>query len=233
LADNPSAADPGRQSRTDRTNDAARGTTAWRRAAAAVGVVALLVVAGFLLLGGDVPLIDDDDPGEFGFELKRVRASSTSRTPPTELEDVAQEAGGEVKETMDELYFQAFVDPSSWGDYGAAFELFDEEAAARAEADTEVLTLGSTAGDVYRSVEPQVGTLSVVILTDPKDAPVEAVVKVLFRADARLKDGSSTILTSSGAYFLRWVDGEWRIFAYRLDRNEQAGEEPSPTEEAS
>jgi hypothetical protein len=231
LADEPSAADPGRQSRTD---DASRGATTWWRAAAAVGVVALIVVAGFFLLGGNVPLIDgDDDPGEFGFDLKRVRASSTSRTLPAELGDVAEEAGGQVKETMDELYFRAFIDASSWGDYGAVFELYDEEAATRAEADTEVLTLGSTADDVYRTVEPTVGTLSVVILTDPTDAPVEAVARVLFRADARLKDGSSTVLTSSGAFFLRRVDGEWRIFAYRLDRNEEAAPGPSPTEEAS
>lgn len=206
----------------------------WPRVAAAAGVVALIVVAGFFLLGGDVPLIDgDDDQGEFGFELKRVRASSTSRTPPAELGDVAQEAGAEVKETMDELYLQAFVDEGSWGDYRAAFDLFEEEAASKAEADTEVLTLGSTADDDYQALEPQVGTLSVVVLTDPKDAPVEAVARVLFRADARLKDGSSTMITSSGAFFLRRDGGEWRIFAYRLDRNEEAAGGTSPTEEAS
>ena len=62
---------------------------------------------------------------------------------------MAQEAGAGVKETMDELYFRAFVDQGSWGDYEAAFELFEGGAAASAESDTEVLTLGSTANDDF------------------------------------------------------------------------------------
>ncbi len=194
-------------------------------------MVALLAIGGFVLLGGDVPLIDDgqDAPGEFSFQMKGVRSSTTSRTPPAELRDTIREAGTGVKATMDELYLRAFVDSDSWGDYEAAYALFDGPAAARAEADAEVLTLGADANEVYDALTPTIKTLSITILTDPKDAPATATALVRFQADARGQDGASTQVLSSGAFFLRPVEGEWKIFAYRVDRDDQAAGEPSPT----
>jgi hypothetical protein len=235
LSDEPSAVEPEQQSRAGRSEDAARRrATAWRRAAAALGVVALLVVAGSLLLGGDGSLIDGNHagPGEFSFELKKVRVVPITRTPPADLQDEAEEAGVGVKATMDELYFRAFVDTGSWSDYTAAFDLFEEQAAARAEADTDVLTLGSTANEDYETLEPRPGALRIVVLADRKDAPVRAVAEVEFKADADLKDGTSTVLTSSGSFFLRREGEKWLIFAYRVDRDEQPSHTPSPTEEA-
>jgi hypothetical protein len=194
-------------------------------------VVAALAIAGFLLLGGDVPLIPTgpESPGAFSFDLGNVQASPITDTPPSELKDVAREAGSGIKETMDELYFRAFVDGSSWGDYGAAFELFDGRAATRAEADAEVLTLGPTANDIYGSLSSPSGSLTIAVLTDRKDAPVTAVAEVQFLANAQRKDGTSTEVSSVGSYFLREVDGAWRIFAYRVDRDDRAIEEPTPT----
>jgi hypothetical protein len=212
------------------------GDTARRRAAArwriaiAVAVVALLAIGGFLLFGGDVPLIDEPSgPGEFSFDLGNVQASPITDTPPPQLKDIAREAGASIKETMDELYFRAFLDSSSWGDYAAAFELFEGEAAASAEVDTEVLTLGPTANDDFEAMASPSGTLTIAVLTDKKDVPVTAVADVQFLADAQRKDGTSTEISSSGSFFLRQVDGAWRIFAYRVDRDDQAAGEPSPT----
>jgi hypothetical protein len=236
LADQPSAGEPGRQSRTDRGDDRARRATAWRRGAAVAGVVALAAVAAFLLLGGDVPGIDGEraGPGEFSFVLKKVKAAPTSNTPPADLQDEAELAGADVKATMDELYFFAYVDSDSWGDYGSAYDLFDDTASTRAEKDTDVLTLGSTANELYRAVTPRPATIRIVVLTDRKDAPASAVAQVFFRADADLKDGSSSVLTSSGSFFLRKAEGGWRIYAYRVDRDEQPAERPSPSaDEAS
>jgi hypothetical protein len=195
-----------------------------------VVVVAILAIGGFLLLAGDVPLIDDGTagPGEFGFDLKGVRASATSRTPPSELRDTVREAGTGVKATMDALYFRAFVDPGSWGDYGSVYELFDGRAADRAEEDAEVLTLGPDAGDVYDALSPTTGTLSIAVLTDLKDAPSTAIAEVRFVADAERKDGMSTRISSTGSFFLRPVDGTWRVFAYRVDRDDEAAT-PIPT----
>jgi hypothetical protein len=194
-------------------------------------VVALLAIGGFLLFGGNVPLIDDGSgaPGEFGFELLSVQASATSHTQPSQLRDTVQEAGAGVKATMDELYFRAFVDTGSWGDYRAAYELFDGQAAARAEADAEVLTLGLTANDEYEALSPTTRTLSIAVLTDLKDVPATAIAEVRFSADAQRMDGTSTQISSNGSFFLRRVDGAWRIFAYRVDRGDRAVAEPSPT----
>lgn len=193
-------------------------------------MVALLAVGSFLFFGGDVSLIDEPSgPGEFSFALGNVQASPITDTPPPQLKDIAREAGASIKETMDELYFRAFVDSSSWGDYAAAFELFEGEAAASAELDTEVLTLGPTANDDFEAMASPSGTLTIAVLTDKKDVPVTAVAEVQFLADAQRKDGTSTEISSSGSFFLRQVDGAWRIFAYRVDRADQAAEEPSPT----
>lgn len=193
----------------------------------------LVVVAGFLLLGGDVPLIGDSDHGASGysFDLNRVKASPISDTKAADLQDVAEDAGADVKATMDELYFQAFVDEGAWGDYGALYELFEGKAATNAERDTDALTLGATADEVYRSIEPTVGTLTVTVLTDGRDRPATAIAEVDFRAEAQRRDGSSTTVSSAGSFFLRPVDGEWRVFAYRLTRDEEPAETTSPTEE--
>jgi hypothetical protein len=231
LTETPPAADTARRSRTSRGDDAARrGATARRRAAVAIAVVALLVIGGILLLGGDVPGLDGgpDGSGDFSFDLGNVQASPISDTPPSELRETAREAGTDIKETMDELYFRAFVDTSSWGDYEAAFELFDGRAATRAGSDVEVLTLGPTANEVFESLNTTTKTLAISVLTDRKDVPVTAIAEVEFLANAERSDGTSTQIVSVGSFFLREVDGSWRIFAYRVDRDDVVAS-PSPT----
>jgi hypothetical protein len=194
-------------------------------------VVAVGVVA-WILLSGEVPLISEgpSGPTSFAFEMAGdVHVSPTSDTPPAQLGDVAGEAGDGVKETMDELYFRAFVDQDSWGDYAEAFALFDGPAAARAEADTEVLTLGPAAGDGFEVVNPTSGTLTISVLTNGKDAPVTAVAEVEFLAEATRTDGGITEISSAGSFYLRQVDGTWRIFAYDVDRDDTAAAAASPT----
>jgi hypothetical protein len=130
---------------------------------------------------------------------------------------------------MDELYFRAFVDQGSWGDYGAVFELFEGQAATRAGSEEDVLTLGPTANDDFESLEHTSGTLTILVLTDADDAPVSAVANVRFLADAKGKNGSSTQIVSVGSYFLRQVDGDWRIFAYLVDRDDVDAASTSPS----
>jgi hypothetical protein len=232
LTDQRPAADPERRSRTTRAADSARRRTiARRRIAVGVGGVAVVAIAAFLLTRGDGPLLGGDDgPGGFSFELGKVQATPITRTPPPELHDTALEAGTGVKETLDELYLRAFVDEGAWGDYGAAFELFEGSAAARAESDQEVLTLGSTAADSFDSIEAPAGTLTISVLTDRQDAPVSAVATVAFEATAQAAGGgTSTQVVSTGTFFLREVDGAWRIFAYDVDRDDVETSGPSPT----
>ena len=189
-------------------------------------------MAAILLSGGDVPLIDDgpDGPSGFSFQLGKVQATPLSRTSRSELNDVAQEAGAGVKETMDELYFRAFVDEGSWGDYEAAFELFESGAAERAGSDADVLTLGTTANDDFEALDEASGTLTVSVLTDAKDAPVSAVAQVEFEATVEAQGGGpATQVVSVGSFFLREVDGAWRIFAYQVDREDVEAAAPSPS----
>jgi hypothetical protein len=197
----------------------------------AVGLVAVLGVGGYLLLGGDVPGVPagPEGPSGFGFDLGNVHASPITNTPPSQLRETAREAGTGIKDTMDELYFRAFVDADSWGDYEAVFELFDGATAARAEADVEVLTLGAAANERFERLRTPGGTLTIAVLTDAKDAPVTAVAEVRFQANAEGSDGTATEISSVGAFFLREVDGAWRIFAYRVDRDDRAVEAASPT----
>ena len=194
-------------------------------------MVAVLVIGGFLLFGGKTPLTDNgpSGPGAFSFHLGNVQAAPITDTPPPELKDTAREAGTGIKETMDELYFRAFVDTDSWGDYGAAFDLFDGAAKTRAEADIDVLTLGSTAKDDVEALKTPSGSLTISVLTDKKDAPFTAVAEVQFLADAEQKDHTTIQISSIGSFFLRQVDGAWRIYAYRVDRDDQAAEAPSPS----
>jgi hypothetical protein len=195
-----------------------------------VAVVAALVVGVILVTGGNVPLISDGPrgPSSFSFDLAgNVRVSPTSDTPPAQLADVARDAGDGVKATMDELFFRAFLDTDSWGDYADAFSLFDGRAAASAERDVDVLTLGPTAGDRFEAVEPTSSTVRITVLTNGQDAPVSAVAEVEFVADATGTDGSTTEVASAGSFYLRQVDGNWRIYAYRVDRDDSTTAAPS------
>jgi hypothetical protein len=197
-----------------------------------VGVVALAVIAWVLLRGGDVPLIGEGPSGPTSFEFDltgNVKVSAMSDKPPAQLGDVGQQAGDAVKQTMDELFFLAFVDQGSWGDYADVFALFDARAAARAEADTDVLTLGPAAGDEFEDVNPTSATLRISVLTDGKDAPVSAVARVEFLAEAMRTDGGTSEISSTGSFYLHPVNGTWRIFAYDVNRNDTATAAPSPT----
>jgi hypothetical protein len=192
----------------------------------------VVAIAAILLSGGEVPLIDGGPDGAngFSFQLGKVQATTISRTPRSELNDVARQAGVDVKETMDELYFRAFVDQGSWGDYEAAFELFEGRAAASAGSDAEVLTLGSTASDDFEAIDEASGTLTVSVLTDAKDAPVSAVAQVEFEATAEAQGGGPSMqVVSVGSFFLREVNGAWRIFAYEVDREDVEAVATSPS----
>jgi hypothetical protein len=236
LDDEPAAA-PERRSRTERgADDVARRRTMWKRIAVGVAVLALAAVAAFLLLGDGGSLLpggEDEGPAGFSFELGRVRAAPISERSPSDLQDEADEAADAVKATMDELYFAAYVDRDAWGSYDDAFSLFLGAAADGAREDVDVLTLGSDAPEEYDSLVEPAGTLQVVVLTDDDDVAIGAVARVRFLAEAERTAGGSARITSRGAFFLRPGQEGWRIYAYRIDRNEQDAASPSPTEGAT
>ena len=196
-------------------------------------MLAIVVVAGVLLFRDGGSLFPNGDDASFSFELRRVKAATLTDRAPAELQDEAEEAGAQVKETIDALYSAAFVDRSAWGSYEDAFALFDGSAAERAQADADVITLGSAAPEEYRAITAPAGTVTIVVLTDRRDAPVSAIARVDFHADAELDAGGATRITSRGAYFLRPTGDGWRIFAYSIDRDDELTASTSPTETAS
>lgn len=206
------------------------------RVAGGVGVLALVVVAGLLLLnkGGSGPPTDGTEgPTSFSFALKGAKASPITDRKPVDLQAEADEAADAVKATMDRFYFEAYVDRDAWGTYDGAFELVQDPAAGSVEADADVLTLGATAPQDYRSIEAPKGTLNVVVLTNDENVAVTAIARVVFHVETQLTAGGATRITSKGAFFLRPGDEGWSIFAYRVDRDEEEAEpSASPTAEA-
>lgn len=200
----------------------------------AAGVAALVLAAGGYLFfrDGGPGLIggSDGDPAGFRFDASVLPVVTTTGKVDDRTRDRGKEAGRRVAVVLGTLYGTTFVDDGSWGDYGAAWELFEEAAAERAEADVEILTLGAEAGGLYETLTPETATLTVSVLTDRQNQPTSAVAVVDFVARATLSEGGATTVASEGSYFLRQADGIWRIYAYRVTRDEQAAlSPPSPS----
>jgi hypothetical protein len=197
--------------------------------------VAALVI--FVLQGGDVPIVggDDEPVPAFDFTVKRSVAVATSPDADvTALTPEAEAVGTEITPTLDDLYTNAFIDPSNWedGDYEEVFAAFAPDAATAAEQNVDTLTLGSTAGDDYVSVDPGKGFLTYEVLFDRHGNPDTAVVAVRFTALGELTDGTFVEIVSDGQYFLRDIDG-WQITAFDVTRRDTETEPPSPSASTS
>lgn len=196
-------------------------------------IAAALGAGGYLLLSGDdVPFIGPNIPATtFAFETVTVETTTIGERNDTSRTK-ARGAARRIEFVMNSLYTFAFVDDSQWGDYGDAWGLFEDTAAGRAETDVEILTLGAEADGIYDTLEPHDSTLVINVLTDDRGRPVSAIADVSFAAGADLGDGTATTVTSEGSYFLQPGGDGWLIYAYSIDRDEQAVS-PSPSAEAS
>lgn len=189
-------------------------------------VLVLGVVAFLVLRGGDGGGIlgggPDDTIPEFEFTVARTTPISVKTEDPTELTASAEQAAAEVEGTMTELYTEAFLDPANWreGSYDEVWPLFDEAAAAAAQGDVEILTIGATAGDGFDTIQPARNRLRVTVLLDADGNPVTAVAVVRFTATAEGKDGGKTAIVSAGQYFLEDAADGWRIVSYSVDRDD-------------
>jgi hypothetical protein len=203
-------------------NRVQRGESKKRRLPLALLIVPIVLVgigvAIFLMLGD-------------GFIVKGASAVATApdadeATLASAAEDVAQE----ITPTIDDLFTNGYLDPSNWrdGDYEEVFASFAPDAVATAEESVETLTLGTTAGDVFATVDPGKSKLSYQVLFDPDGAVETAVVTVVFRATAERKDGTYLAIVSEGEFFLRQIDG-WTITAFDVKRDDHETQPPSPS----
>jgi hypothetical protein len=219
-------------------NRVQRGASKKRRAPLALLIVPIALVAiGVAILlalrGGAVPIIGggDESAPPFDFIVKPATAVPTAPdADAASLSAVAAEVAQEITPTLDDLYTDAFLDPSNWrhDDYEEVFATFATDAVATAEQSVETLTLGATAGDVFQTVDPGKSTLRYQVLFDPEGAPETAVVTVIFRATAERKDGTYLAIVSEGEFFLRQIDG-WKITAFDVTRDDHETQPPSPS----
>jgi hypothetical protein len=227
-------------------NRAQRGANKKRRLPLAWLIVPVVLVAiGVAILlalrGGGGPIIGGGDEPAPPFEFIVKPASAIPTAPDADeasLSASAAEVAQEITPIIDDLYTNAYLDPSNWrhDDYEEVFTAFASDAAATAEQSVETLTLGATAGDVFDTVDPGKSKLTYQVLFDPDGAPESAVVSVIFRATAERKNGTFLGIVSEGEFFLRQVDGQgegWTITAFDVTRDDHEKEPPSPSASAS
>ena len=207
---------------------------------AAVVLVAA-VVGGVLLFGSDDgPTTNPSGGGthvapeapDLTFRVDKVVAIPvTPAQTPKELADAAKAAGDSAVGVIDTIYTEAFLDPSSWngGDYGDAWTQFTDDAATRAEAEADVLTAGSGAGDLYTTIEPEQARLQPRVLMDGAGKAVSVEAVVTFWAKGIHDDGSFTLFKSTGHYFLRHDGSDWKVVAFDVHRDDSEEPAPSPT----
>ena len=202
----------------------------------AIGVAILLALRG----GGGAIIGGGDEPAPpFDFIVKPATAIPTAPdADEAALSASAAEVAQEITSMIDDLYTNAYLDPSNWrhDDYEEVFTAFAPDAAATAEQSVETLTLGATAGDVFDTVDPGKSKLTYQVLFDPDGAPESAVVSVIFRATAERKNGTFLAIVSEGEFFLRQIDGQgegWTITAFDVTRDDHEKEPPSPSASVS
>ncbi len=205
----------------------------------AAGVVLILVLGG----GGKGGILgpitgggEDDTVPPFDFRLSKTTVVATVEGADEEaLRSGAATVADEITPVLDDLYTNAFLDPTNWreADYEEVFAHFDEEAALPAREAVETLTLGATAGDVYERVTPRRGSLRFSVLFDDEGAPDTVVVEVRFSALGERQDGTFTAIVSTGTWFLK-DQGGWVVTAFDVSRaDHETTPPPSPTPSGS
>ncbi len=188
--------------------------------------------------GGAIPFIGgkEEPVPKFDFKVANPAIEATGEsTDPASLEGPAEKVSKAVVPVMDQLYTSAFLNPNDWkhGDYDSVWELFDEGAVDAAQQQVATLTLGENAGDVFSSVEPDVGKMKARVLFDAEGKPVSAVALVDFRALGANTDGTYTEVVSRGQYFLRDTGDGWKIYSFSVRRADQVAQPPKPAPSAS
>jgi hypothetical protein len=224
--------------RAQQTGD--RSSVARKRVFIGIAAALVVVVGLFLLLGGGdnpvipIPGIGNETPvPAFAFTKVTTDYEATANGAGQSAQtQTAKDVAPHVEKTIGDLFHAAYLDPGGWGDGGAIEELFTADAAKQIEANIDTLTLGSSAGDTFESVQPARSTLAVTVLTDGQAKPLHAMAAPTFAAIAANDDGTFTRITVTGVFFLIHDGDDWKISAFDLDRTEEPTKAPasaSPT----
>jgi hypothetical protein len=133
-----------------------------------------------------------------------------------------------VDGVMSDVYDAGFVTRSRWegGAFTGVLQHFAPDAVEEARNDLAELTLGSEARRL-ESVKPESGILDVAFLLR-KLEPMAAIATTQFNAEGRLAGGGGLRVTHEGKYFLRLIDGQWRIVGYEVDGSLDTGGPGTP-----
>lgn len=202
----------------------------------------MLVVAGvlaFVLLGGEsgglVHIGQSTPTPGFTFRTGRTTAVRVAEggdgTPPA-----ANTAAKAVTTTLQQLYTEAFLDPSNWhdGSYDEVWPLFSGGAQSAAEHQASTLTVGSGGEATFDAIDRPNGHIDVKVLLNRSNQVATAVAVVRFEAVGTRKDGKVTFFRSDGQYFLRHDSDGWRVYSFSVTRHDKTKKpKPSPSASAS
>jgi hypothetical protein len=134
-----------------------------------------------------------------------------------------------VDNVLNDVYDAGFVTKSRWekGAFTSVFQHFAEVAAEQAQEDLPELTLGPEALRL-QSVKPEKGVLTIDFLMN-KQEPLAAIAETEFLANGRLSGGGNLAVSHKGKFFLRLIDGAWRIVGYEVDGSLDSGVASTPT----
>ena len=199
-----------------------------------IAAVVILVAAGvFFATRGKGPLVGlvpgtSKSPAlptpDFHFRgSKAVAIPTTASGSAKKLKGPAEQAAGETTGVIHQLYTSAFLDPGNWqnGTYDSLYEVFTSSAAAQAKAHADVLTAGPRAGDTFANIQPGKATIESDVLMDAQGHPFTVVAKVTFTAQGTVTDGPTTLFVSKGQFFLRRIDGNWKVVAFDVHRGDK------------
>jgi hypothetical protein len=179
---------------------------------------------------------EDDTVPPFEFSLGKTAVIATVRDADDDaLQSQADDLVREITPVLDDLYTNAFLDPTNWrdGDYEEVLASFADDALPAAQSGLETLTLGAGAGDVYERVTPKRGVLSYRVLFDQDGVPDTVVAQVTFSATGQRKDGTYVAIVSTGEWFLN-DEGGWTVTAFDVSRaDHETKPPPSPTPSTS
>jgi hypothetical protein len=194
----------------------------------ALAIVTVGVLAGIVLTrGGGIAGKKDLPTPQLVFASSVEPVSGGSKTAP---QGKVKDESGAIVTLFTEWYQEAFVDPKKWGD-GTFADLaghFTADAKAAFNRDKAALTIAEARTELKR-VDSPLGSVKVTVYFHDGN-PQYAVADVTFKAVGTMKRKGVPPLQISqrGSYFLRKVDGGWKIFSFKA-HEEQVQPSPTPT----
>jgi hypothetical protein len=181
--------------------------------------VILLLVGGAvavatLVLSGHETLIPFVPPKRAAFTFQMGDVSTTS-LGGKHADTVGTQVAPQVQKTLSDLYGGLFLDPKAWssGPPSDVYDHFTDRAVDQAKSDGAALGLGDLTGTID-TLKVESSNLEVHVLSDHANAPVAAVAKVQFVANATTKDGKHLKITRDAEYLMENVDGTWLVSGY-------------------